>query len=109
MSKTALFPAPHELQAYDEPLTWAHFKAEGDVEFKSVVFVPTNPPLNFYDKYYEKDAQSSLKLYVRRVFISDSIAELLPRCGDCSAGRGAVGQCGPRYDCRCQAQEWNSV
>ena len=69
---------PH-WQGYDEPLTWTHFKAEGDIEFKTVLYIPTNTPLNFYDKYYEKEAQTSLKLYVRRVFISDAVAELLPR------------------------------
>jgi heat shock protein beta len=55
-----------------------HFKAEGDVEFKSLLFVPKNAPWDFYDKYYEKKG-GALKLYVRRVFISDDVTELLPK------------------------------
>lgn len=59
-------------------MTWTHFKAEGDVEFRSILYVPKAPPHNFYDKYYEKN-ELGLKLYVRRVFISDDITDLLPR------------------------------
>ena len=62
-----------------EPLGWVHFKAEGDVEFKSLLFIPKVAPFDYYDKYYEKGAASGLKLYVRRVFISDAVSELLPR------------------------------
>lgn len=64
---------------YGEAMGWAHFKAEGDVEFKSILFVPKTSPHEFYDKYYEKGAKHSLKLYVRRVFISDEMQDLLPR------------------------------
>ncbi len=55
---------------YTDPLSWIHFKAEGDVEFKAVLFVPRTVPYDFYDKYYEKGAKGALKLYVRRVFIT---------------------------------------
>lgn len=64
---------------FDEPLSYSHFKAEGDIEFKTVLFIPTNSPAEFYDKYYNTDVQSSIKLYVRRVFISDEIPEIIPR------------------------------
>lgn len=59
-------------------LTWSHFKAEGDVEFRAIIFIPAQAPFQFYDKYYEQDAKS-IKLFVRRVFISDDVDELLPR------------------------------
>jgi heat shock protein beta len=64
---------------FDEPLTFSHFKAEGDVEFKAVLFIPTTAPFDFYDKYYDRRSTPSIKLYVRRVFISDDVAELLPK------------------------------
>ena len=67
------------MQNFDEPLTYSHFRAEGDIEFKTVLFIPTNSPPEFYEKYYDKGAQSSIKLYVRRVFISDDIPEIIPR------------------------------
>ena len=59
------------------PLTYTHFKAEGDVEFKSILFVPERAPHDMFDNYYNKAA--ALKLYVRRVFISDEFDELLPK------------------------------
>ncbi|KAJ9506233.1 hypothetical protein QJQ45_014382 [Haematococcus lacustris] len=62
-----------------DPLGWVHFKAEGDVEFKTVIFVPKTAPHDFYDKYYDKGAKGALKLYVRRVFITDDAEELVPR------------------------------
>eukprot|EP00798_Chlamydomonas_sp_ICE-L_P027680 gene27680-7322_t len=64
---------------YSDALDWSHFKAEGDVEFKSVLFIPKTAPFDFYDKYYEKGGKHALKLYVRRVFISDTMEELIPR------------------------------
>ncbi len=67
------------MQSFDEPLTLAHFKAEGDVEFKTVLFIPTTAPYDYYEKYHDKDAHKTLKLYVRRVFISDQIDDLLPK------------------------------
>jgi len=60
-----------------EPLSYTHFKAEGDVEFKSILFIPEKPPQDLFDNYYNKAA--ALKLYVRRVFISDEFDELLPK------------------------------
>ncbi|KAI7840066.1 hypothetical protein COHA_006196 [Chlorella ohadii] len=62
---------------WDTPLAHTHFKAEGDVEFKAVLFVPGYAPPDLYDNYYAK--KPSMKLYVRRVFISDSFEELLPK------------------------------
>lgn len=59
------------------PLTWSHFSAEGDVEFKSILYIPSKAPDNFLDNYYTNKA--GLKLYVRRVFISDEFDELLPK------------------------------
>ena len=59
------------------PLTYTHFKAEGDVEFKSILFIPEQAPSDMFDNYYNKAA--ALKLYVRRVFISDEFDELLPK------------------------------
>lgn len=59
-------------------MTWSHFNAEGDVEFKAVLFVPPKAPHDLYESYYNAN-KSNLKLYVRRVFISDEFDELLPK------------------------------
>ncbi|GJP29455.1 hypothetical protein CLOM_g16713 [Closterium sp. NIES-68] len=61
----------------DKPLAWTHFSAEGDVEFKAVLFIPPRAAYDMYDNYYANKA--ALKLYVRRVFISEEFEELLPK------------------------------
>ena len=61
----------------EEPLAYSHFKAEGDVEFKAILYIPERPSPDYYDNYYSR--ASALKLYVRRVFISDEFDELLPK------------------------------
>jgi len=60
-----------------EPLTHTHFSAEGEVEFKSILYIPKEAPQDLYNDYYKK--QANLKLYVRRVMITDEFDELLPR------------------------------
>ncbi|KAK2986674.1 hypothetical protein RJ640_020836 [Escallonia rubra] len=62
----------------EKPMSWSHFNAEGDVEFKAVLFVPPKAPHDLYESYYN-NKKSNLKLYVRRVFISDEFDELLPK------------------------------
>ncbi|KAL2512853.1 Endoplasmin-like protein [Abeliophyllum distichum] len=62
----------------EKPLAWSHFTAEGDVEFKALLFIPPKAPHDLYESYYNSN-KSNLKLYVRRVFISDEFDELLPK------------------------------
>ncbi|KAK8509986.1 hypothetical protein V6N13_118527 [Hibiscus sabdariffa] len=62
----------------EKPLAWSHFTAEGDVEFKAVLFVPPKAPQDLYESYYNTN-KANLKLYVRRVFISEEFDELLPK------------------------------
>ncbi|CAN4123007.1 unnamed protein product [Withania somnifera] len=62
----------------ENPMAWSHFTAEGDVEFKAVLYIPPKAPHDLYESYYNTK-QSNLKLYVRRVFISDEFNELLPK------------------------------
>ncbi|KAI8621575.1 heat-shock protein 90 [Chytriomyces sp. MP71] len=61
---------------HDEPMAWTHFQAEGDNEFKSILFVPKRAPSNFLQKLEE--SMKKVKLFVRRVFITDD-TDLLPR------------------------------
>jgi heat shock protein beta len=61
----------------ESPLTHIHFAAEGEIAFKSILYIPSKAESNLYDKYYEKS--TALKLYVRRVLISDEFDDFLPR------------------------------
>jgi len=59
----------------DEPLFWIHTKAEGTIEYNSLFYVPSKVP---GDLYYPV-SQQGIKLYVRRVFISDKETNILPQ------------------------------
>merc|ERR1712038_1774601 len=58
------------------PLTHTHFIAEGEVTFKSLMFIPVQQPSESFNKYGSHDEQ--IKLYVRRVFITDDFADMMP-------------------------------
>merc|ERR1712119_212128 len=62
---------------YLEPLANTHFNAEGEIDFKSILFVPKKAPMDMMDNYWTK--KSEVKLYVRRVLVADKFEELLPR------------------------------
>jgi len=56
---------------------WSHFQAEGNINFKSLLYLPDTPPQSWMTGMQEMD-KSGLSLYVRKVLISDEF-ELLPR------------------------------
>jgi len=60
------------------PLQKTHFTAEGEITFRSLLYVPTKVPEGLYDNYVSK-TNTNINLYVRRVLISDEFDELLPR------------------------------
>lgn len=59
-----------------DPLIHTHFVAEGEVTFKSLLFVPKVQPSESFNKYGTKS--DNIKLYVRRVFITDEFNEMMP-------------------------------
>lgn len=58
------------------PLTQTHFVAEGEVTFKSLLFVPVQQPSESFNKYGQLN--ENIKLYVRRVFITDDFKDMMP-------------------------------
>jgi len=56
--------------------SWIHFKAEGEVEFKSILYVPAEA-LNLYDEYSNR--KPGIRLYVKKVLIQDDFEDLLPK------------------------------
>lgn len=59
-----------------EPLTQIHFVAEGEVTFKSLLYIPKVQPSESFNKYGSKT--DNIKLYVRRVFITDEFNDMMP-------------------------------
>merc|ERR1711936_1227903 len=58
------------------PMTQSHFIAEGEVTFKSLLFVPNSQPSETFNKYGQ--VGENIKLYVRRVFITDDFKDMMP-------------------------------
>lgn len=59
---------------YTDPLAVIHTKVEGQATFDALMYIPENPPYDFYSKEYEK----GLQLYSNGVLIMDKCADLLP-------------------------------
>lgn len=64
----------HISHNFDEPWLTLHFKAEGNIEYTGLLFIPSKAP---YD-LFQPDKKNSLKLYINKVFISDKIEALMP-------------------------------
>merc|ERR1712137_1118273 len=62
---------------YLDPLAYTHFNAEGEIEFKSILYLPKKAPFDMMDNYWSK--KSEVKLFVRRVLVAEKFDELLPR------------------------------
>ncbi|WP_415894848.1 molecular chaperone HtpG [Neptuniibacter sp. PT34_22] len=64
----------HISHDFGNPLTWAHNRVEGNMEYTSLLFVPERAPYDLWNR----EAPKGLKLYVQRVFIMDQADEFLP-------------------------------
>jgi len=65
----------HTAHAFDEPLTRIHFSVEGVLAYTGLLFIPSMAPFDLYDPH----RRHGVKLYVKRVFITDQLEELVPR------------------------------
>lgn len=61
--------------SYDDPLCYNHFKVEGALDFSGILFIPKNAPVDMFKK---TNPDKSLKLFVKRVFITDDCKDLIP-------------------------------
>lgn len=64
----------HISKNFDDPWMTLHFKAEGNIEYTGLLYIPSSAP---YD-LFQPDSKNSLKLYVNKVFISDKVDGLMP-------------------------------
>jgi molecular chaperone HtpG len=60
---------------WEDPLFWFHTRAEGTLEYTTLFFIPAKAPLDLYQAEYK----AGVKLYVKRVFITDDSKDLLPQ------------------------------
>ena len=58
-----------------DPLFWFHTRAEGNLDYTTLFFIPAKAPLDIF----QADYKAGVKLYVKRVFITDDSRELLPQ------------------------------
>jgi len=65
----------HVGHAYDDPWARLHVQAEGLVSYQALLFLPSTQPMDLFDPKREH----GVKLYVKRVFITDGLEGLMPR------------------------------
>lgn len=64
----------HVAHAFDEPATTIHYRAEGKIEYTVLLFIPSQQPMDLF----EPSRKTKVKLYVKRVFITEDCEDLLP-------------------------------
>ncbi|MCX7088832.1 MAG: molecular chaperone HtpG, partial [Methylococcales bacterium] len=65
----------HVSHDYQDPLAHVHSRVEGTNEYSLLLYVPARAPFDMWDR----DAKHGVKLYVRKVFITDDAEQLMPR------------------------------
>jgi len=60
-----------------DPIAYTHFSAEGEIEFRSILYIPAKAPPEMFQNYYQ--TKTEVKLFVRRVLVADKFDDLLPR------------------------------
>ncbi len=64
----------HVSHDFADPLDWVHSRVEGNVEYTSLLFVPSRAPFDLWDR----QSRHGVNLYVKRVFIMDDAEQLMP-------------------------------
>jgi len=65
----------HVAHDFEDPLAWVHTKAEGKLEYTTLLYLPSRPPFDLF----ERETKRGVQLYVQRVFIMEDAEQLMPR------------------------------
>lgn len=65
----------HVAHDFEDPLAWTHNRVEGKLEYTSLLYIPSRPPFDLWDR----QQRHGVKLYVQRVFITEDTERLMPR------------------------------
>ncbi len=65
----------HVAHDFQDPLTHAHSRVEGTNEYSLLLYVPSRAPFDMWDR----DAKHGVKLYIKKIFITDDAEQLMPR------------------------------
>lgn len=64
----------HIAHDFEDPLAWIHARVEGRQDYTVLLYVPSHPPFDLWDR----EAKTGIKLYVKRVFIMEDARRLMP-------------------------------
>ena len=64
----------HIAHDFEDPMVWSHNQIEGNLSYTSLLYIPTNPPMDLY----ERERKQGIKLYIKRVFIMDETEHMMP-------------------------------
>ncbi|MCU0840739.1 MAG: molecular chaperone HtpG [Thiobacillaceae bacterium] len=64
----------HVAHDHEAPLAWTHARVEGRQDYTVLMYVPSHPPFDLWDR----EAKTGIKLYVKRVFIMEDAQRLMP-------------------------------
>ena len=59
---------------FDDPLKTIHYNAEGVINYRALLYLPTNQPMDLF----QQDRKNKIKLYVQKIFITDDCEEIIP-------------------------------
>lgn len=59
---------------WEDPIAYKHFHLDGQIQFKCVIYLPKRPPMDLF----QKKKQNNIRLYVKKVFVTDQSEDLVP-------------------------------
>lgn len=68
-----------DAESLKRPITWVHFRGEGEADFRTLIYVPNQPAANYYEAGPATDDRDGVRLYISRVFVTNETGAMIPR------------------------------